>query len=640
LSAAHELVGIATAGGLLAASLGAGRALLALFGVGPLRTVERRALELGFGVGVLGWLGCFLGLAGLFQRPWLIALAVLGAAGLLLRTPHAESPPRAAPPDGWCWVLVAVLALLAAFDLAEAFSPPADADTLAYHFELPRRYLEAGGLFFLPRAVDGAAPMLLHMTYVLALGIGGERALTLWAGLLGWAPALLVYAVALRHLERRWALAIVALLVSTPAVVYGGGAGQIETKLILFAVAGCVCAAKALRTGEARWAALAGIAAGFYLASKYNGVFFIAACGLALLLQRRWLSHGVIFGALALIAGGEWFVWNAAQSGDPMFPLLYTWFGAKDGYWSEQAAAYLNFYGSEAPAPAGLWLLISYPVRATLSGAVYWESGRTGLGPYGFLILPFALAGAWLARDRIRSHPLAVPVLIAMLFYLVWILSGTSQRVRHVLPLYPILLIAATLAAVRFAERLRVTAPLAAAIALAIIVQTGGAAAYGMNYVRHLATGESREAFLARTVARYGPVPWINAHLGPGDRLLYTERQIAYLIDVPTYGAFPHYQNLIDLRPGESDPKRFLAEIRALGISHVLMAPSLAEYAAGKRHIWTDELGAYLLALQRAGCVRVLHTDTMVAPLSRTVPTFGSNTVSSDVVAIDRDCRP
>jgi hypothetical protein len=270
---------------------------------------------------------------------------------------------------------------------------------------------------------------------------------------------------------------------------------------------------------------------------------------------------------------------------------------------------------------------------------VYWESGRTGLGPYGLLILPFALAGAWLARHRLRTHPLAVPVLIATLFYIVWILSGTSQRVRHVLPVYPVLLIAATVAAVRFAETRRMAAPLVAAVAVAIVIQTGGAAAYGMNYLRHLATGESREAFLARSVARYGPVPWINAHLGPNDRLLYTERQIAYLIDVPTYGAFPHYQNLVDLRPGESDPKRFLAEIRALGITHVLMAPSLGDFAAGTRHIWTDELGAYLLALQRAGCAHVLHTDTMVAPTSRTVPTFGSNTVSSDVVGIDRDCR-
>src|SRR6185436_3667699 len=114
------------------------------------------------------------------------------------------------------------------------------------------------------------------------------------------------------------------------------------------------------------------------------------------------------------------------------------------------------------------------------------------------------------------------------------------------------LLIAATVAAARFAESRRVVLPLVAAVVVTIVIQTGGAAAYGMNYLRHLATGESREAFLARTVARYGPVPWINGHLGPNDRLLFTERQIAYLIDVPTYGAFPDYQNLVDLRPGES----------------------------------------------------------------------------------------
>jgi 4-amino-4-deoxy-L-arabinose transferase-like glycosyltransferase len=638
LNAAHELVGIASACGLALAALGAGRTLLAVFGAVPTPSLERRAFEFAFGVGVLGWLAFFLGVAGLFQTPWLIGLAALGVAGLLIRPPPATAHTEFAAPDRWVWILLVILALLVALDLAEAFSPPADADSLAYHFELPRRYLEAGELFFLPRAVDGASPMLLHMTYVMALGMGGERALTLWAGILGWAPALLLYVVAVRHIERRWALALAVILLSTPAVVYGGGAGQLETKLILFAVAASLCAAEALRTGGLRYAALAGAAAGCYLAAKYTGVFFVAVCGAPLLLQRRWLSHGAVFGALALLAGGQWYVWNAVHSGDPMFPLLYKWLGATDEYWSAQAAAFLDYYASEAPAPSDLWLLVSYPFRATLGGMEIWDAGRTGLGPYGLLILPFALAGAWRARDRLRRHPLAVPVLIAALYYAVWILTGTSQRVRHVLPIYPIFLIAATTAAVRFAEARRVALPLAAAAALTILIQSGGAAVYGLNYLRHLTAGETREAFLARTVARYGPVPWINANLHQTDRILITERQIAYLIDVPTYGAFPRYQNLVNLRPGESDSKRFFAEIRRLGITHVLMAPSLADYAAGVRHIWTNELGDYLLALQRAGCARVLYTTAMVAPVSRTVPTLGSGTVSSDVVAIDRDC--
>ena len=47
--------------------------------------------------------------------------------------------------------------------------------------------------------------------------------------LTGWAPGLLMYAIARRYIDRTWALALLAVFITTPAVLYGGGSGQIET---------------------------------------------------------------------------------------------------------------------------------------------------------------------------------------------------------------------------------------------------------------------------------------------------------------------------------------------------------------------------------------------------------------------------
>ena len=68
-------------------------------------------------------------------------------------------------------------------------APPADADTLAYHFVVPRKFLLDATLNFIPRAIDGAVPLLVQMTYVPALALGGEGAATLWALVSGWAAA-------------------------------------------------------------------------------------------------------------------------------------------------------------------------------------------------------------------------------------------------------------------------------------------------------------------------------------------------------------------------------------------------------------------------------------------------------------------
>ena len=73
-------------------------------------------------------------------------------------------------------MLAGVLALVLIFDLFEALAPPADADTMAYHFAIPKNFLRAGGIYFIPRVTDGAIPLLLHMTFIPPMALGGELA--------------------------------------------------------------------------------------------------------------------------------------------------------------------------------------------------------------------------------------------------------------------------------------------------------------------------------------------------------------------------------------------------------------------------------------------------------------------------------
>ena len=71
------------------------------------------------------------------------------------------------------------------------------------------------------------------------------------------------------------------------------------------------------------------------------------------------------------------------------------------------------------------------------------------------------------------------------------------------------------------------------------------------------------------------------------------------------------------------------------GITHILVAPGLADFARGDRHFGTDALLGYTTALVAAGCGAVVHSEVMTAPRSRTMPTLEGNSVSSDVVEVD-----
>ncbi|MDH5747894.1 MAG: hypothetical protein OEY85_01155, partial [Rhodospirillales bacterium] len=213
---------------MTASAIGAGAVLLRLAGAyldAP--AMERAAWSFVFGTGALGWLGFFAALGGHLSPFELGALCLVFVPGLFFLRGNASgfSPESL---DAWGWILLAGIGLSVFGDLLEGLAPPADADTLAYHFAIPKLFLSKGGIEFIPRAGDGAIPLLQQMTYMIVLGIGGEQATTLWTMLSGWGASALVFFVARRHVGINWSMAVTLIFMTTPAVIYGAGSGHVE----------------------------------------------------------------------------------------------------------------------------------------------------------------------------------------------------------------------------------------------------------------------------------------------------------------------------------------------------------------------------------------------------------------------------
>ncbi|MEO5335370.1 MAG: glycosyltransferase family 39 protein [Magnetospirillum sp. WYHS-4] len=607
----------------LLACLGLGAALLRLSGVASaLERDEWLGWAFALGLGSLGWLVFFLGAVGFFSPVPLALLLLAGTAGLwfLRDLPSVRSDPTAFGP--WGWLLAAGLAVALGFDILEGLSPPADADTMAYHFDLPKRFLAAGRLFFVPRAMDGAIPMLVHMTYVPALGLGGEKALTLWTMASGWGASALLYAVARRWLDRRWSLAATLAFLTLPAVVYGAGTGQVEVRNALFVLVAALAVAEARATGDTRWAALAGIAVGFYMGSKLTGLQFGLACGLVILFQRHWLSHGIVFGLAALFAGGQWYGWNWWHSGDPLFPILY---GLVDyripGSWDadHQAELWRFIREEERAVPNNLAWMLAYPFVATLAGKPVFESGRTGLGPLILMVLPFALAGLWRFRERLKGRRLSTVAAVTGLFYVVWFLVGSSQRIRHLIPVFPLLLLCVMVAAERWAGRRGLFRPLAAALTLALGLQLGGQGVFSLKFAIHVLRSEPRDTFLERNVIGYAGARWVNENLEPASRIFVYLRWLNYLIDVPVHYGHSTQAAQVDLRAEAADPIRFYHQLAAVGTTHLLVIDRDDRSPPRSLDLWRG--------LREKGC---LAEKKVIAGTS-----FGSRTLGSE-----EDSRP
>lgn len=597
--------------------------------------VERASWSFVLGMGMLGWLFFFLGVAGQLSSFPMLVLLLAGAPGLVLL-----GRPETTMGDSWTALerlLIGALLVALLLDCLEGLSPPADADTLAYHFATPKLFWQEGGIFFIPRAVDGAAPMLLQMTYTSALGLGGEKALTLWAMVSGWGAAWMLFVLARNKMSRAWALAITLVWLTTPAVLYGGGSGQVEVRNAGFVLLTIAALMRGRETGWLRYVALAGLAAGLFVATKYTGLLFVAAVGIALLTFNRRPLQIIAFGGMAVLAGFQWYLWNFIHTGDPVFPMLYSLLGGSHYlYWDASHSEALRgdlFLGERAVPNSPLWML-AYPFLATLATSTAFDSERAGMGPFLLLILPFAVGGGWRYRRRVLSSPWLVTLVALSVFYGLWFLSGSSQRVRHLVPVYPVALLVFAYLAVRWTESAKAVWPTCLAVLLTLSVQFAGHGASSINYARHLFAGETRESYYERNVSGWQAVEWINANLTVNDRVLFVNRQLNYLIKVPSYYSHPSNEVGVDTRHTANDPPLFYRQINKLGITHILTArydQSRPATEAQKRGF-----GQWRVLLAQ-GCLLEVGRVTYRHIASRSLATRESSGPQQLILRVDKD---
>lgn len=618
------------------AAIGFGAYLLKIFGVlAECNNGEALTLSFAAGVGFLGWLVFIVGITGFLTPLYLGLLLVLGLPGLLLlRSPFPLSMVRF---NFLEWALMALIILAFFFDITEALSPPGDADTLAYHFGLPQKFIAAGRINFEPRAMDGAVPLLVQMTYVPVLALGGETALTLWTFLSGWALGALLFVFAKRWLPQTWSLAIVLVFMTTAAVVYGAGSGQVEVRNALFVLLAAFATGKATKTGQLKYAVLAGIAVGFFVGTKYLGLLFAVAIGIVLIAQKGWLLRGTVYSIAVFAVGTQWYLWNFLHTGDPVFPVLFDFIGNPDiGIWdiAHQTAMH-SYMDNELAVPINLWQFLAYPFKVTLSPLPAFDATRVGFGPFPLLLAPFAAAGIWHYRSRISiRNELVVYAVIAFLYYVFWFFSGSSQRVRHLLPILPLILIVLTVSAERYTANRPSLKPVGAAFAFTILLQLTGHTVFSLKSIHYVFSDESRDAYLGRMISFYEAVPWINANLDPSHKVLSMVRWYEYLLEIPYYRAETKTQSLINLLPEASSPELFFQQAQAQGVTHILSSPTANEEKG-------SILNQFISALQQRGCLIPIQTFSGSFYFSRTLASLTKTKLEYSLYKVsEQDNKP
>ena len=588
---------------------------------------ERLVFAYAIGFGTIGWLLFPLGVIGLVTPKSIACLLVLGCIGLSFLKPIQV---KISGKFDWSGIILLLLIFIAlSLDLVEALAPPGDADTLAYHFTIPRQFAETGRIEFVRQAFVGAVPLLTHMTYMAAFELGGELTATLWTMASGWGVVALLFVMCRRHLSANWSMAISLTYLTIPAVVFGGGSGQIEPRLALYVLVAAWATAQALKTRQLQFAILAGVAVGFYMGSKYFGAFFALACGLILISHRKWLTHGVVYSVAALGVGFQWYLWNFIHTGDPVFPMLFSWIGNPNLDWwqiEKGHAATTHFLGLERAVPTNLVWLFKYPFVATFDSLPAFEAKRIGFGVFIALVAPFSVLGVLKFRERAIMSPLFPYAMIAILFYVLWFFFGPSQRIRHLLPILPLLLICLSASALRYVQGYATRYPLIVAISISIIIQTPGSVLFSKKYIQYFIENNSRKTFLDKQVKFHEVVFDINRLLNNDNKILLNERQLIYFLTVPYLFASPHIQTSIDSWPVDSPANELYSQLRRKGITHLL----LRRLSEGQNQKYSKPFEV----LREAGCIVNIKSLKSQTFKSRTLPHLAQSPVVIDILKL------
>jgi hypothetical protein len=312
---------IVASGFLLLTALGLGDAIYRVARTAESSVLFSLVFRTTLGIGALGWLAFPFASLGYVSTGHLLAISFPFALLGLMYARTIEIP-NISPLSGIEWALVTIITSIVLMDGLEAWAPPIDSDSLAYHLAFGKLWLAEEQLVFVPRALDGAVPLLQQIVHMFALDFGGERGLTLWLMATGWLAPLCVYVLVSAHTSRKWALVGAAITATMPAVLYGAGNGQVEIRNAAFVIVASVFALRAIETNAIRFSVIAGLAAGFFVASKYTGLIFATVVFICLAVHIRNWKSGICFGIAVIVAGFQWYLWNWVNTGDPFFPVL------------------------------------------------------------------------------------------------------------------------------------------------------------------------------------------------------------------------------------------------------------------------------------------------------------------------------
>jgi len=352
---------------------------------------------------------------------------------------------------------IVIFTLAAAVLIIQAVAPPSDWDSLMYHLQIPRHFLQEGRIYVPQDNLHVAYVGLVHMLYLPLLALGSSTGPVVLSVLMALLLGLAVFSLASRFFSTTTASVSLITLWATTGILLVAITPRVDVSLALFLFLAQYALLIVLSEPSRRsYFFLAAFLLGSAVGVKYSAL----AYALALAPLVLWIAYKsannlrespkplVLFGALVAVAAMPWIAKNFLLLGAPLYPffsdsIMPPWLASLYGSNAIPAGVDPAALGAVAGArmPFNLIDLFVAPGRLTVEqeGAFYHMNLL-------YLLLPLSLL-------FFRNKVFAWLVLPAVGYLFIILVPFPATNLRYLIPAFAPLTIAAAYIADRSSKR-------------------------------------------------------------------------------------------------------------------------------------------------------------------------------------------
>jgi hypothetical protein len=328
---------------------------------------------------------------------------------------------------GCNYTSLAVLGSIVASIMILACTPPFSRDALIHHLQIPKLYLQHGGIYEIPELVFSYYPMNLDLLYMGILHLGNDILAKYLHMAFGLATALLLYLYLKKRLSPTYGILGSLFFLSIPIIVKLSITVYVDLGLVFFCTASLLLLFHWIETGK-RKKHLAGSA----------------------------IRATIFFCLAALLTASPWLIRNSIWTGNPVYPLYNGFFNPSVTTTDTEIEPAENIKNTEvAPKKTGvrgvfarryvlygenIRQLLLLPIRIFFEGQdgdPRYFDGR--LNPFLFLLPLISFLGIAQAGRQVRLEKNALAAFT--IFYFLFAFNTGVLRIRYLVPMVPFLVI-------------------------------------------------------------------------------------------------------------------------------------------------------------------------------------------------------